>query len=319
MTKKVTKTKERDAETLLFTPPEQQKPSLPARTERARPPAPAEPARVVPMTDPMQAWAAIERMAANPSVNPDNLERILALQERLLDRNARMAFEAAMIEMQPKLPVITKDGRIIVQEKNASTGRRDGQVTQNTPYAKWEKLMPRLKPILHKHGFGIRHRTGTAPDSRVRVTAILSGHGYVDDSCYLDLQIDNSGSKNNAQGVASAVSYAKRHTACAALNILTKDEDDDAKTSGRPLVTGQPIDADQAARIREFAEAVGCKVERLVSHLSEMRPRGHPELKKIDDLPAGRFDAAIDALRGYEANAKKIADEKAAGSKGVEQ
>jgi len=316
MTKAKTKAKEQDAEALLFTPPEEQgKPSLPAKVD-PKPKTPArareEPARVVPIADPLQIMAVIERLATNPTVDPEKLERLLALQERLLDRNAKTAFDDALGRVIPALPVITRDGKIIVQEKTA-TGKRDGAVTQNTPYAKWETIMPIVNPILAEHGLHIRHRIGTAADGRVRVTALLSGYGYTDDSCYFDLPADTTGSKNNAQAWASAVSYAKRHTACAVLNIVTRQEDDDGKGSGRPVVMGEPIDVDQAARIRDFAEAVGCKVERLISHLNKTRPKGHPEMEKLDDLPVARFDAAIDALRGYEANAKKLAEEKAKG------
>jgi hypothetical protein len=245
--------------------------------------------------------AMVERLAVNPAAAA-TLGPILDFQERVLNRAARDAFDHAMIEMQPELPVVTKSGAIVVREKDA-TGKRTGEVSQDTPYAKWEIMMPVIKPILHKYGFGLRHRIGTAPDGRVRVTAILIGHGHTDESCYFDLGADTTGSKNNAQAWASSVSYAKRHTACAVLNIVTKGEDDDGKKSGRPVVLGDPLLQDELEQIIALADAAGCPKDRLVVHMNKTRPKGHPEIDGLAKLPRGRFDETVAAIRSYEANA----------------
>ncbi len=48
-------------------------------------------------------------------------------------------------------------------------------------------------------------------------------------------------SKNDAQGMGSASSYAKRYTLCAALGIVSSDDDDDGETAvGRGKTTPQP-------------------------------------------------------------------------------
>lgn len=261
------------------------------------------------MTDPLAIMEMIERLACNPSVDADKLAKILDVQERLLDRNARIAFDHALGQAQAKLPVITRDGRIIVKEKDAK-GERNGKIIQDTPYAKWEKIMPIVGPILHRNGLGLTHRISTAPDGRVRVTAVLKGWGHTDDSCYFDLSADTTGSKNNAQGWASSVSYAKRHTACAVLNIVTRNEDDDAQSSGRLIVVGDPLLPADLERLIEFAAAVECPEPHLLKHLNRTKPKGHPDLAKIADLPASRLDETLDALRSYESN-KRARDESA--------
>jgi hypothetical protein len=273
-------------------------------------------ARVVPITDDANIWQIIERLSINKDVDAEKLEKLLAVAERMAAKKAETAFDQAMILMQPELPVITKDGRIIVKEKDAA-GRRTGAETQNTPYAKWEKIAALLKPIMHQHGFSLTHRSETAPDGRLRVTAIIKGHGHTDDRCYLDLQADVTGSKNNAQGWASALSYAKRHTTCAALNIITRDEDDDARATGKPITVGESMSPEQAERVIDLCVAVECTKVHFLKHMNadDVRPRGHPIATEIDQLPASRFDEAIAALRGYEANkkarAKKAAEEAA--------
>lgn len=247
----------------------------------------------------------IERMAVNKDVDADKLEKLLGMQERILDRNAHAAFDAAFVEMQAELPTITRDGRIVVREKD-SQGKRTGEKTQDTPYAKWETIVEAVRPILHKHGFGISHRSEKTPDGvLLRVTAVLRGHGWTDDRCYFDLAADTTGSKNNAQGWASSLSYAKRHTACAVLGIVTRGEDDDGRSSGRPVVIGDGLTDEQTTQLIELCEAVQCPKEKFVDHMNKTRPKGHPEATGIALLPTTRFDEAVAALRSYEQKRKE--------------
>jgi ERF superfamily len=283
--------------------PKQQKTKTKSRAIATVEPPVMQAPRVVTMFDPMQVMAMIERVAVNPAVDPGKMKELLDLQERLMDRSARMAFDQALFEMRPELPIITKDGKIEHEGQSVARGRN---YKMAVTYAKWETLMPAIDPIIHKFGFLLRHRIGSTDDgNRVRVTAILTGHGHTDDSCYFDLTADTTGSKNNAQAWASSVSYAKRHTACAVLNIVTKNEDDDGKAGGKPVVIGDPIDVDQVDRLTEYAKAVGADVPRFIEYLNKQRPKGHPELTRLEDLPASRYGEATDALRERDAAANK--------------
>ena len=48
----------------------------------------------------------IERAALNPEVDIDKMERLLQMQERVLDRQALMAYSASMAAMQTELPKV---------------------------------------------------------------------------------------------------------------------------------------------------------------------------------------------------------------------
>jgi ERF superfamily len=309
---KTTTRKKADAGDELFAPPAQTadeaaKGKAVAKREPKSVPIKTAEERVVPMTGIAEILGVFERLAVNPNVNPDSLDKLLAVQERLIDRNAKLAFDQAFVAMTPKLPLIRKEGRIIVREKTAS-GKRDGEETQNTPYPKWETTGEQIKPVLAEYGFGLGHRIGSVIDGgerRVRVTAILRHvGGHTDDGCYFDLPADTTGSKNNNQAWASSVTYAKRHTAFAVLGLVTEGDDDDAARTGRAVVLGEPLTPEELEKLIEFAGAVQCPEARLVKHLNSKRPKGHPEIEKIADLPCGRFEEAIEALRSYEQNAK---------------
>lgn len=156
----------------------------------------------------------IERAAMNPNVDIDKMERLLQMQERVIERNAKAAFNAAFARMQPDLPAIEKNGK-----------------SNNGAYGLWEDIQGGIQPVLAKHGFALSFKTKVEQDA-ITVTAILHHEEGHDDSTDLKLPTDKSGSKNAVQAVGSSVSYGKRYAACALLNIRVGGEDDDGSATG---------------------------------------------------------------------------------------
>jgi hypothetical protein len=164
----------------------------------------------------------IERLASNPDVNVDKLERLIAMQERVLDRNAEAAFNVAFAEMQPKIPEITERGAI----KN-----KEGGVQSR--YAKNEDIQKVIRPILKAHGFTLSFRTEWPGPKLVKVVGILThneGHARTSE---FQTAADESGSKNAIQGLGSAVSYGHRYTTIDLLNITSRGQDDDGEKTDR--------------------------------------------------------------------------------------
>lgn len=214
------------------------------------------PAAVSGASDPMAVLHLMERMARNKEVDTAKLGQIREFGEAILNDQRRAAFDAAFAEMQVELPTITARGTIEIKAKGAS-GERDGRVLQSTKYAKWEDINDAIKPVLHKHGFGLRFVTGLADDGRVKVTGILSGHGHREESVFI-LPHDSTGSKNAVQAIGSSTSYGKRYAASALLNLTTRGEDDDGASTGSPSNDAPKITEDQIIFLREKCEAVGC-------------------------------------------------------------
>jgi hypothetical protein len=200
---------------------------------------------VVVRTDAASLMEVISRAAADPNTDVDKLERLMAMYERITDRSAKVAFSQALAEMQPGLPVIAENGRIIITEKGTD------KVIQSTGYALWEDINQAIRPLLQNHGFALSFRIGKDGD-RVVVTGVLSHRMGHSEETTLSLPMDATGSKNNVQAIGSSVSYGKRYTACALLNITSRGEDDDAKTTGDPakqqFKTGLAMGAHTIAR-----------------------------------------------------------------------
>lgn len=267
----------------------------------------AGPHAVVPLSDFQATLATFERLAVNRDVNPESLGRLLDVQERLLDRRARDAFDEHLIALQEELPVFAKDG-VVTAEGQSRTSGRDYKAKFRFP--KWETVKPRLTPILKRHGFVLTHRTSASPvgdGKMIRVTAVVRGWGHTDDSCYLDGDPDTTGAKNAVQARNSTVSYLKRITAFAALGLVAAEEDDDAAAAGGPVVVGEPLTPEQTQQLFDLCRAVRIKRENLLALMNRRRPSGHPEASEIGQLPASRFEEAVAELRAVEAYDKEQA------------
>lgn len=159
----------------------------------------------------------IAKAAADPTVDVAKLDRLLQMHERLLTKQAEVAFYAALSEMQQELPSIEERGQI-----------KDNQGNVRSTYALWEDVNDTIKPILNKHGFALSFRIEDT-DTKVKVTGVLSHKAGHREQTSLSLPSDTSGSKNSVQAVGSSVSYGKRYTAGALLNLTSHGEDDDGQ------------------------------------------------------------------------------------------
>lgn len=175
----------------------------------------------------------IERAAMNPNVDIDKMERLLQMQERIMERQARAAYMSALADMQPDLPEIPENGK----------GHG------NIKYALWEDINELIKPVLGRHGFSLSFRTGQT-DGKIIVTGVLSHREGHSEETTMHLPTDTSGSKNAVQAVGSSTSYGKRYTAQALLNLTSRNEDDDGHNAGARLIT-----AEQRKELQNLIEA----------------------------------------------------------------
>lgn len=204
----------------------------------------------------------IERAAMNPNVDIDKMERLLQMQERIMERNARSSYAADLSRMQEHLPVIAENGRIVVRDKVTK------EVVQSTGYALWEDINEAIKPILSAHGFALSFKTGLAPDNKITVTGILSHRDGHSEETTMILPHDSTGSKNAVQAVGSSTSYGKRYTACALLNITSRGEDDDGHAAAKKPEEEKPAPpAKSSAALKKRDESGKDAWDRLIDEL----------------------------------------------------
>lgn len=212
----------------------------------------------------------IERAAANPAVDVDKMMKLLEMKERVEAMQSRKAYASALAEMQPSLPIIAERGGITNKANEI----------QST-YAKWEDVNEAIRPILSSHGFALSFRI-SHPEGKIAVTGVLSHREGHSEETTIALPHDSSGSKNAVQAVGSSVSYGKRYTAFALLNITTRGEDDDARKA-----PGGTLSADQVETLQAEIVHAGADLARFLRFF---------RIERLDDLPAGRFSEAIRLL-----------------------
>lgn len=211
----------------------------------------------------------IERAARDPSVDIDKMERLMAMQERMVAQRAQAAFASAFAQMQMELPSI------------AERGKGHGNIT----YATWEDINDAVKPVLAKHGFGLRFEVGRAGE-RLSITGVLMHREGHSERTMMELPADTSGSKNAVQAVGSSTSYGKRYVASALLNLtsrLPEDRDDDGQRGGGAA----SISDQEAMDLRDLVDAVGADVAKFCRHM---------KINSLAELPASRLSEAQRAL-----------------------
>ncbi len=184
----------------------------------------------------------IDKVLAVPDFPVEKLERLFDLYQKQQADMAKRAYLSALATMQPLLPVIEKKGTIKGNENDAQ-GNKTGNKTKQSQYARWEDVVEGVRPILAAHGFSISFKTEQPTPDRIAVTATLGHRDGHTESTTMSLPIDSSGSKNNVQGWGSSVSYGKRYTAFALLNIVARGEDDDGEKAGQEFVTDEQANA----------------------------------------------------------------------------
>lgn len=224
----------------------------------------------------------IERAARDPQVDIDKMERLFRMKLDMEARASKSAYLSALADMQPKLPVIEKKGTINKNEKDAS-GNRTGRQEAMTKYAKWEDVVEGITPVLAEHGFSLSFRVAQPNPDRIVVSGVLGHREGHSEETSISLPIDSSGAKNNVQGWGSSVSYGKRYTAFALLNISARGEDDDGKAAGEP----EYITDEQQSIIRDKIDELGADIEKFCAYF---------EIDGIAKIPAKHFQRAMDAL-----------------------
>lgn len=167
----------------------------------------------------------IERAASNPDIDVEKMERLFALHERILARNAELAFNEAMSAAQAEMPQVERDAQ------NQQT---------NSWYAKLETLNEAAVPIYTKHGFSLSFGEQDCPkEGHIRIVCHCSHKAGHTRLYHGDVPLDLAGIKGNpnktqTHAFGSTNSYGRRYLTLLIFNIVMADEDDDGQEAGGP-------------------------------------------------------------------------------------
>src|SRR6056297_1439038 len=192
-------------------------------------------------------WASITELAKDPTVDPQKLEALVSLQERMIDRTAAQEFNRAMHKARANMPRIRKDGAITNKQGNVQSR-----------YSTYEAIDKIVRPIVEAEGLTYGFDYNEGQQGCLLVTWIVSHTGgHVERFGPMPLAIDQSGAKNPTQGAGSSGSYGQRYTLCAAFNIVTEGHDDDGGGRPAPAATLPGMSADELLDAAQVAATKG--------------------------------------------------------------
>jgi hypothetical protein len=208
------------------------------------------------LTEKSSAIMDMMREAAQ-TLDTDKLEKLMDLQERILDRDAEKAFNADFVRMKPLLPRIA---------------RRKNNTQTKSNYAPLEDINQEIDPILAAHGFGTSTKIVAQNEREVTVEASLIHRDGHKESTEITMPLDDRGAQGTVNktlphATASSITYAKRVAICALLNISTGDDSDGNKPgddSPLPNDVAAALDVrinklpDAAAYKPKFLKYMGC-------------------------------------------------------------
>lgn len=233
----------------------------------------------VPATQADALISVIERAAMNPSVDIDKMERLLQMQERVMARQAEMAFHTAMAECQSEMEPVVRNAQ------NTET---------RSTYAKLDAIAKAIDPIIHRHGFAVTFGTSDSPmEGHYRVTCKVTHREGHSEPYHADVPVDLTGpkgtvNKSKTHAFGSTLSYGRRYLKLLAFDIAT--EDDDGNAAAKPVET---ISEDQFNKLRDLLEKTGTPETALL---------GYYRVGSLNLFPAEKFAGAVKFL---EAKLKK--------------
>lgn len=216
--------------------------------------------------------SVIARAAKDPNVDVDKMERLFAMQERVLARDAEQRFNEAMATAQKEMPQIKRGG------KNATT---------NSTYAELDAMSEAMLPVIAKHGFSLSFGTDISPlPNHYRVTCDVSHIGGHTRKYNADVPADLTGmkgtpNKTSTHAYGSTLSYGRRYLKMLIFDVATTDDD------GRAANSGEKITDSQLTTLETLIEEGGGDKIKFCRFY---------KIDRMGDLPVVKFAEAFDVL-----------------------
>ena len=218
--------------------------------------------------DPVEVLHPLVRaMQSQGGMTPENIERMMDLQERYEARVAKQEYEAVRSRLLADLPpVIRKNRRVSFGNTNYS-------------YADIPQIMRSIMPALRAHGFSISWRNESDPRSET-VTCVLSHRGGHEATNTRKAPVEAKKGQSGVQSAQSTVTYLQRQTLLALLGVVT-DDMPDADEAPQPSPVAVDVNRNLRA-VERLRKKYGVSDDEAVEHIGrEVRDWTTDDLMQI--------------------------------------
>ena len=220
---------------------------------------------------------------AHGGMTPENIERMMDLQERHEARIAKHEFDSARSRLLANLPPVIKKNRRV------SFGN-----TQYS-YADLPQVMRSVMPALEMHGFSVSWRNESEKHAE-GVTCILSHRSGHEVRNTRNAAVESKKGQSAVQSAQSTVTYLQRQTLLAILGIVT----DDMPDADEPPAEQSPDDIDPQLTLRALTglRNLGVSTTDAVTHV------GRP----VDQWTVGDFGRLKAWAKGAKENINEASE-----------
>jgi len=211
----------------------------------------------------------------------ESLERLVALHERVSQQQAERDYFAAMARFQADCPSIKKN--------SSASFATDGGSKMSYKYSELDAIAAVVNPLLDKNGLSYTWNTKVEGGQLVCACTVRHVNGHHTTSA-IALPTESRAAMSAQQKVGAAYTFARRLSLIGALGLTTTEDDLD----GRDDATGK-INDDQVTVLTDLLREAKVKPDSLLKMF---------KVAALTDIPANRYDAAVQALETKKA-AKK--------------
>lgn len=209
--------------------------------------------------------SGLMELAIREKVPVEVLERLVALQERVTDRNARAEFFEALAAFQEECPEIPKS-------RTANIATQGGSSYSYT-FSGLEDITRVVGPILKRHDLSYNWTTEGVEGGFLNVIFILRHVGGHEERSAFPVPPETNAKMSAAQKMGAALTYGRRQSMVSGLGLTTADVDTDGADEDQYITEGQLADLRAKMEEVESTEARICKtyglahLEALPAHL----------------------------------------------------
>jgi len=182
---------------------------------------------------------AVITHAIEKGATPETMRELLAVRREWEADEARKAFNLSLADFQRQCPIIAKD-----------------DTAHNKKYARMDRIWRTIRPISTPLGLTVTWQVCELREGNIaHVEGTLAheqGHGQ---PIRMDVPLPAIVTgQNAAQQMGSAFTYAQRYAFCAALGVVTGDDDDDGAGAGGEFIS--ELEANQVSELLAACEGL---------------------------------------------------------------
>lgn len=247
----------------------------PGAAPAARPAEPMMDVSLIPkdLTPEQLIYVAIQR-----NIDPDALEKLVSLQERMDKTRGMKAFNAALVRFKELCPAIKKN-------KTAEI-KSDGGGYSFT-YAEIDQIAMTADPFLQQCGFSYMWNQTATQNSVTETCILMHEDGHQRESSFT-VPSENKSGASPQQKFGGASTFAQRRAFAAVLGLVTTEKDFNRKD-----VDPTPISDDQVVLIDDMIRERGMDDDAKARFLVYMK------VARVKDIRAVEYDKAMKALKRF--------------------